>query len=149
MSKHVIIKKFIVGEPIIVEGTTFESIEDIKRIVNVSVSTFETTYINRGEPIRLSRESEPREFEGWRALRIYESFPCFDSYDYADENRRFNNYILRKDEITDDFIKRCLLEIPRGSNCCMATLNAPLEFLPIIYYADGYKEILVCETENI
>lgn len=77
-------------------------------------------------------------------LQNSELFPCFDIDDYATETRFFRNflfcksneeaarkgYIFRKGEI-------------RGVNYCLIGEDMPEEMLPMVYYEDESKEVMI------
>ncbi len=69
-------------------------------------------------------------------------FPCFDSYDYASENRFYRNYLFCKNE-EDANEKRPVYDaIPRGYGCVIDR-RYPEHLRPLVYYADESKEMTV------
>lgn len=148
MANKVKLTKYPASGPIKVGDTVFENIQQIKEITCIEVPASKVTEAKRGELKSFQCMSEPKSFEGWSAARIYQRFPCFDAYDYASENRYFNNYILNKGQISTQLCKKYLQEIPQGCNYCMATLNAPVEYLPIVFHADEDPFVTVAEIDD-
>ena len=69
-------------------------------------------------------------------------FPCFDSYDYASENRFYRNFLFCKNE-EDANEKRPVYDaIPRGYGCVIDR-KYPEHLRPLIYYADESNEMLL------
>ena len=67
----------------------------------------------------------------------WEPFPCFDSYDYANENRRYNNYCFcSKDSDQWKEVEKLKLQ---DSNFCLVGEGLPKELLPMVYVNDEYK----------
>ena len=144
---NVSIKEYPATGPIIIGNLRFENIDSIKEIVDCKVALREAEYLKKGLPISISKESHPKEMEEWKVTCVYALFPCFDIYDSAEENRFFNNFIFHKGPVSEQLIADYLLKIPHSVNYCMATIKAPSEFLPIVYYADGSPTVLVCEVK--
>lgn len=96
--------------------------------LNRSVSAFGPftagcrTYRNLSE-LETGKTQDPQVFQdayGRQVLRLRERFPCFDSYDYASEDRHFHWYYLKDGEK-----------------------------LVRIYYADDRKEIQITEDVGL
>lgn len=68
-------------------------------------------------------------------LEKYKLFPCFDSYDYASENRFYHNYLfcLNKD---DAALKKVYFDAIPKSYGCIVDQNYPRDLRPLVYYAD-------------
>lgn len=79
-------------------------------------------------------------------LQNSQLFPCFDAEDYATETRFFRNFlfcqsneeaarkegIFRKSEV-------------RGANFCLIGEDMPEEMLPMVYYEDEEKEVVIAK----
>lgn len=77
-----------------------------------------------------------------------ERYPCFDSYDYANENRYYTNYFLSDTPFKDEQIAEHS-KLPHGSNYDMATEKLQPRHLPMIYYkGDGLYMYLVTERKK-
>ncbi len=71
----------------------------------------------------------------------WESFPCFDSYDYANENRCYNNYCFcSKNSQT---WQRIMELKPQRQNFCLVGENMPKDVLPMVYMNDDEKTMLL------
>lgn len=69
-------------------------------------------------------------------------FPCFDSYDYASENRFYHNFLFCKNE-EDANEKRPIYDaIPRGYGCVIDR-RYPENLRPLVYYGDESNEMLL------
>ena len=147
MSK-VVLKRFPAQGPIYAGGTMFENIDAIVKITNIMVGASKAEDAKADKPVEFSLNADPHFHDGWNAACIYKRFPCFDIYDYANEDRFYNSYVLHRGEISPKLCKRFLKEIPIGPDACMATDQAPVEFLPIVYYADGSPTVLVADLAD-
>lgn len=62
-------------------------------------------------------------------------FPCFDSYDYANENRFYRHFLFCKDTADADDRRKDFEAIPRGYGC-LIDRKYPEYLRPLIFYAD-------------
>lgn len=113
-------------------GHVFNGLSDIKRAVE--------SYC------RIERElwdSDPKSpVKGVHVICIYERYPCFDSYDYANENRNFCNYFFSTEPFTKQQIGR-LAKLPRRSNAQIVNGDMPEWAVPAVYYrGEGDKMIV-------
>ena len=69
-------------------------------------------------------------------------FPCFDSYDYASENRFYHNILFCKDEEDANEKMPVYDAIPRGYGCVIGR-RYPENLRPLVYYADESSEMLL------
>lgn len=66
-------------------------------------------------------------------------FPCFDSWDYANESRYYRNYwFCKEDSPKWEVIKT----LPVGCNECYLSEQLPEEALPMVYYIDDERTML-------
>lgn len=73
-------------------------------------------------------------------LKKNKLFPCFDSYDYASENRFYRNYLICRDE-EDAKNKRAEFDaIPRDYGCVIGR-DYPEHLRPLVYYSDESNEM--------
>lgn len=70
----------------------------------------------------------------------WEAFPCFDSFDYANENRCYSNYCFCFKD-TDKWQKVMALEL-QDSNFCLVGEKMPKDVLPMVYVNDDEKTML-------
>lgn len=62
-------------------------------------------------------------------------FPCFDSYDYANENRFYRHFLFCKDISDADEKRKDFEAIPRGYGC-LIDRRYPEHLRPLVFYAD-------------
>lgn len=86
---------------------------------------------------RVGREAwsiEPKSpMEGIHVVCVYEPYPCFDSEDYANEDRDFSNYFFSAEPFTKQQIER-LADLPRKCNARMLDDCMPEWATPAVYY---------------
>ena len=75
---------------------------------------------------------------------LWVPYPCFDSDDYANENRTYQNFVFRERPITQDDMKR-LSELPSNSNECRISEDIPAEMLPLAYYVGDGSTMMVAK----
>lgn len=69
-------------------------------------------------------------------------YPCFDWEDSVNENRTYQNYILRSRPITQEDMKQ-LSELKSHANEQRIWYDVPKAMLPMIYYRGDGIEMLV------
>lgn len=113
-------------------GHVFNGLNDIKRAVEAYCRV-------DGEPW----ETEPKSpISGIHVVCIYEPYPCFDSEDYANENRDFSNYFFQTEPFTKQQIER-LAKLPGRCNAQMVNENMPEWVAPAVYFrGEGNKMIV-------
>lgn len=148
MSAKIVLRRYPATGPIIVAGMTFSNIDEIAQLQCIMVSASKAEAAKRGELITFSCRKDPMYREGWCTALIFERYPCFDIEDYATEDRYYNNYILHRGLISPQLCKKFLQRIPMKVNYCMATIEAPAEYLPIVYHDDGENFVIVAELAD-
>lgn len=77
-------------------------------------------------------------------LENSERFPCFDYEDYATEKRFFRNFLFCKSNEEaarkGDVFRKCK---ERAGNYCLIGEDMSEEMLPMVYYEDGNKEVVI------
>ncbi len=96
---------------------------------------------------RVEREpwdTEPKSpVEDIHVVCVYEPYPCFDSEDYANEDRDFSNYFFSTKPFTKQQIER-LAKLPGRCNAQMVIETIPEWAVPAVYYrGEGDKIIVV------
>lgn len=117
-------------------GHVFNGLNDIRRAVE--------TYC------RIEREpwdTEPKKaVEGIHVINVYEPYPCFDSEDYANEDRDFSNYFFSTKPFTKQQIER-LSKLPSRCNAQMVNDAMPEWAVPAVYYrGDGDSVIIATKS---
>lgn len=113
-------------------GHVFNGLSDIKKAVE--------TYC------RIERDSweiEPKSpVSGLHVVCIYEPYPCFDSEDYANEDRDYSNYFFS----TKPFAKQQIDKLSKLPGRCKAQIvcdSMPEWSVPAVYYrGDGDKMVV-------
>lgn len=128
------IRKCSIKDDVEVLGHVFHGLQDIKHHVEMSLYRNYT----RGEADKCEPELKCDVHVG----EMWMPYPCFDSEDFFNENRTYQNYIFRRNPITQDDMRK-LSELPSGCNECRISENMPVEMLPMIFYVgDGETMIL-------
>lgn len=73
-------------------------------------------------------------------------FPCFDSSDYAYENRYYRNYWFCGQ---DSSARAIVQSLEARGNHCYISEHLPKEVIPMVYYEDGREIMLVAYTEQM
>jgi hypothetical protein len=109
---------------------------DIVRLpVTADVVVNGVTYHGKDDLKRASRNPQSGVCNRW------EGFPCFDSYDYADENRCYNNYCFCTKE-SNMWQKVSKME-PQNGDFCLIGERMPKAVLPMVYVNDEAKTLLL------
>lgn len=115
-------------------GHVFNGLNDIKSAVE--------SYCRVG---RKPWGSEPKSpVEGVHVVCIYEPYPCFDSEDYASEDRDFSNYFFSTEPFTKQHIER-LANLPGRCNAQMVDETMPEWAAPAVYYRGEGDKIIVAK----
>lgn len=146
-------------KPVIVEVSLSDPFEIFGCLVNgynalrdaVEVSSTPAEFITRPNGSRevwskpyISNQTPKRQIPGLHVLEIYQRYPCFDSSDYAYEDRFYRNFFFSKKPFTQEEIN-ILAEMKRTGNLeYINDYNMPEQALPSVYYVgDGNKMLLV------
>ncbi len=124
-TRDVIIRSVSIMDDIEILGHVFHGLKDIQEYVEMSLYK---SY-SRGQ-------ATPRELKAYCSVHVGEMwmpYPCFDAEDYANENRTYQNFVLRQRPITQDDMKT-LSELPSKGNECRISESMPAEVLPLLYY---------------
>lgn len=108
-------------------GHVFNGLSEIKKAV--------------GTYCRIERDSwntVPKSpVNGPHVICIYEPYPCFDSEDYANEDRDFSNYFFSTEPFTKRQVEQ-LSKLPGRCNAQMVSETMPEWAVPAVYYrGDG------------
>ena len=135
-SKMSTVKQYNIADDIEILGHVFHGLQDIKQYVESSL------YQNysRGQ----ASEWEPRKRGEVHVGEMWKPYPCFDSEDFASENRSYQNFIFRTRPITQEDMRR-LSDLPSAPNECRVSEQVPADMLPIAFYPGDGEYIWVAE----
>ena len=77
---------------------------------------------------------------------ICKLFPCFDSSDFAYENRYYRNYWFCGNDLS---AQRVINSLEADMNSCRICEHLPKEAIPMVYYVDERKTMLVAYEEGL
>jgi hypothetical protein len=106
---------------LLVDGVVFEGIDAIKEYWRIQTDSSQPYIIERSQ-----------------------RFPCFDSSDYAYENRYFWNFLISRSKQEADKKAKSMeqLEIV-GGNFRLVTENLPADMRPMVYYEDESTSMIL------
>ncbi len=133
------IQCYNIKDDVTILGHTFHGLDDIVKHIEISCECKDSeTYIYRPD--------ELEEYPDIHVGCIYEHYPVFDIFDMGDR-RTYQNYIFRKESITDDELTKTL-KINHNFNFCMVHEEIDNDLLPILYYSgDGNYMLLATKRE--
>lgn len=118
------IQVYSIMEDVTIMGETFHGLDDIK-------ARLEITQL-RGSSSAPS-SLQPQRNGQLHVGEVWDSYPCFDSYDFASENRTYQNYIIRDRRITHDDIQQ-VMKLHSSGNYQLVSEQMPPDMLPMVYY---------------
>lgn len=125
-------------------GKKIRGLDSLRKIVNTSRMNGDENFSENMRSTRLSSDRRKNKFSSLFAAEIWERYPCFDSWDYLNENRRFQCYYIRNHKICDDFFKD-------NSNVNLQNVvseDIKLSDLPLVYY-DGDSNVMYVLSPRI
>lgn len=124
------IQVYSIKEDVEILGHTFHGLDDIMAYREMSLCE---RYMSKSRASSVT----PKKRGDIHVGEVWESYPCFDSSDYATETRSYQNYLIRSKSITNDDMQK-VKNLPTGG--CLQKINEqmPLNVLPLVYYSgDG------------
>lgn len=132
-----IIREYPKNERIEILGHTFNGLSEIKQAVEF--------YSRVGGTFGMATTPK-KPVNGVHVVEVYEPYPCFDSDDYASEDRDFCNFFFSTKPFSKSDIKR-LERLPNRCNAKMIQSDMPEWALPAVYYGGDCDTILVATCE--
>lgn len=128
-------------------GHKVQGYEAIRDAVEACSSIGSTRINDMGEEViddkpYISTKTPKMCIQGIHVLEIYQRFPCFDSYDYAYEDRYFRNFFFSEKPFTQQEITRIAC-MERGGMLEFISDEMPDWSLPAIYYVDESDTMIV------
>lgn len=134
ITREATIEKVSIKDDIEILGHVFHGLKDIQEHVEMSLYKC----YSRGQ----ANVREPKACCNVHVGEMWMPYPCFDAEDFANEDRTYQNYILRERPITQDDMKT-LSELPSKGNECRISECMPAEMLPLVYYVGDGDTMLV------
>lgn len=135
--KAVTVQRLPIDADVEILGHVFHGLEDIRQYVEMSLyKSYDKGAASEWEP---KKKCEIHVGEMWMP------YPCFDSEDFANENRSFINFIFRSRPLTQDDMRQ-LSELPSSGSQCRVTDHVPQDMLPLLYYCGEGNEMLFLDV---
>lgn len=125
-----------------VSGVVFTGLDDLKMSVDITGPA-----TSPASPGNLSRETPRRRIAQRHVAELSCDIPCFDSYDYASDDRRFQNYFVSPEEFTPSQLE-LICSLPAKFNACKITETIPAAALPAIYYKGEGNVLLIADRRT-
>lgn len=132
---NIIIREFSKTAKIEILGHTFNGLAEIKQAVEF--------YSRLGRNNRWKTEPK-KPVDGLHVIELYEPYPCFDSEDFASEDRDFCNFFFATKPFSKSEVMR-LEELPHRFNAQIVDRRMPIWALPAVYYG-GYGDKVIVAT---
>lgn len=145
MRKPIIVKTSI-SDTVEILGHTVDGYKAILKAVEYATSPGSTMINGRGKEMIVSKPyistREPAlRIPGLHILEVYERYPCFDSSDYAYEDRFYQNFYISDKSFTNEQINRIAFMKRVG---CLEYISEEMSdwSLPSAYYRGEGDEII-------
>lgn len=128
-----------ISDDVTILGHVFHGLDDIKKHVEMSL------YKNwsRGE----ARVQKSEKTCDVHVGEMWMPYPCFDWEDSINENRTYQNYVIRQRPITQEDMRR-LSELPSHSNEQRIWDDVPEDMLPLVFYCGDGQKMLVAQKQD-
>lgn len=133
-TREVVIRKVSISDDIEILGHVFHGLQDIEK--HVEMSLYKSYSHRQADARKPEAKCDVHVGEMWMP------YPCFDSEDFANENRSYQNFVFREHPINQDDM-RVMSELPSKGNECRISENMPAEVLPIVFYVGDGDSMLV------
>lgn len=133
-----------IDEDITFFGHTLHGLKDITSHLKASLQSGST---HRRSHYYNSPKTTPTKDGNIHVGSLWHQYPCFDIFDIWNENRYYENYIIRDRQITIEDLYR-LDELPGSIDDMKVTENIPLDMLPMVYYS-GEGHYMLVATRNL
>ena len=133
-TEDVEVRKVSINDDLFILGHVFHGLKDIQEHVEMS--------LYKDYSHERARQLDPIASCDVHVGEMWYPYPCFDSSDFASENRSYQNFIFRAQSITQDDMKM-LSELPNQGNQCRISEVVPSVMLPMVYYVGDGSTMLV------
>lgn len=127
-----------INDTVEIFGYKFHSLTEIRDAVGYS----STSSSWKGDKPYIITDAPKTRIPGLHVLEIYQRYPCFDSSDYAYEDRFYRNYFFLEKPFTKADIIR-LAEMKRVGNLEYIADEMPEQALPSVYYVGEGNDMIV------
>lgn len=134
----VYIKEMSIYDQVEILGHVFGGVEDIEDSVGIHCRIAE----NWGGCHDIWRSDPARPVPGIYVARLYDRYPCFDSYDYASETRNYCNYFFSETPFSDSDLER-LSGMSHKGNSRLVHEGMAEEAVPAVYRDGDHKTMTV------
>lgn len=135
-------KEIWIDKPFEVMGHWFKNLDDVKDNVDICYNT--RRWVDYPHRIELTNP-----LKDIHILELYEMYPCFDSYDYANETRFYRNFFFSREPFTDEDVDE-LSKISQKPGVCLVSEETPKWALPALYYkGEGSRMLLAILEEDL
>lgn len=139
--KKIKIKEISGHESFEVMGFTFRNIQEVEDAVSI-ISRYHISWNGKRDIWTV----EPKKaISGIYIGMIYEPYPCFDSYDYACENRSYWNFFFSDKPFTIQYMNR-LSELPIKGNYKYIHEDMPEWATPALYWGGDRTDNILLAT---
>ena len=128
------IRTYNIQDDVMILNHVFHGLEDIQNHVEMS--------LYKGWRHGKASERQPKVSCEIHVGEMWMPYPCFDWEDSLNENRTYQNYILRNRPITQEDMQR-LSELKSHANEQRLWNDVPEDMLPMLYYEGDGKEMIV------
>lgn len=136
-------KEVSIWNPVEVMGHVFPNLKAIRMAVG--------KYARIADPLfgkRTIFDGTPKECpDGLYVLQVYEPYPCFDSDDYANEDRDYCNYFFSDKPFTEQQIEE-LAHIKAEMNSRIINDRTPEWAFPSVYYEGDGNTMMIATLEK-
>ncbi len=138
----ILISEVPVNKRIEILGRMFNGLREIRNAVEVRARVENSIFGGRS----IWRTGPRKEIPGIHVLELYEPYPCFDSEDYASENRQYSNFFFSEKPFTDADINR-LAKLDHRCNYRIVKAGIQESALPAVYYVGEGNMMTVAYPE--
>lgn len=133
------IKELLLDESFEVLGHIFHGLKEVREAVAITATPGRNW---KGER-NITAVQPKKRVPGLYVALVYQDYPCFDSYDYASEDRRYCNFFFSDGPFMDDDIAR-LTDMPSEMNCCYVHEDMDVSAAPAMYWeGDSHKSMFL------
>lgn len=136
-------KEVFIWNPVEVMGHVFPNLKAVRMAVG--------KYARIADPLfgkRTIFDGTPKECpDGLYVLQVYEPYPCFDSDDYANEDRDYCNFFFSDKPFTEQQIEE-LAHIKTEMNSRIINDRTPEWAFPSVYYKGEGNTMMIATLEK-